>query len=80
MTNPGTNIRTEIQAQATVSRVRVFVDYWNLQLGLNEREASSRGVSDYRFQVRWAEVGPWLARKACAAIGLSVYSFEGVII
>jgi hypothetical protein len=30
--------------QAT--RVRVFVDYWNFQLTLNEREAAARQLAD----------------------------------
>jgi hypothetical protein len=61
-------------------RVRVFIDYWNFQLGINEREAKARGVLDYRFQIRWADVGSWLARKACEAIANPDHSFDGSII
>ena len=63
-----------------VPRVRVFVDYWNFQLSLNERESKSRRSADYRFPIRWSDLGPWLASKACAAIGMSAHSFDGVII
>lgn len=63
-----------------ITRVRVFVDYWNFQLLLNQREAAERGLEDYRFRVDWKRVGPWLARNACAIIGLPAHSFEGVII
>lgn len=69
--------------QATVGqlpRVRVFIDFWNFQLILNEREAKKRNVRDFRFEVDWKIVGPWLARKACAAIGLTEHSFDGVIV
>lgn len=44
--------------------IRVFVDYWNFQLTLNEREASLRGVSDFRFSVDWVQLGRWLAEKS----------------
>lgn len=61
-------------------RVRVFVDYWNFQLTLNEREASARGAADFRFGVDWKILGPWLARKACDVAGVAQHTFEGSII
>ena len=55
-----------------VQRVRVFVDYWNFQLALNEREAKDAKLpmADVRFRVQWGELGPWLARKAASVVGL----------
>jgi len=47
-----------VSASTTSLRVRVFVDYWNFQLALNEREAERRGAPDYRFRVAWFKVGP----------------------
>jgi len=61
-------------------RIRVFIDFWNFQLSLNEREAAKRKVDDYRFEVDWKSVGPWLAQKAAAVMGTSSHSFDGVII
>jgi uncharacterized LabA/DUF88 family protein len=60
-------------------RVRIFVDYWNFQLTLNERAAASKGLSDYRFQIDWRALGPWLAKRACEETGLcaSGHSFDG---
>lgn len=79
MDQPVIPINTGPQA---VIRVRVFVDYWNFQLTINQLEASAQGLNDYRFKVDWREVGPWLARKACEAIGIDPknHSFDGVII
>ncbi len=57
-----------------VPRVRVFVDYWNFQLTLNEV------TGDNRFKVDWRGLGPWLANKACQAMGIGDHSFDGVII
>lgn len=62
------------------ARVRVFVDYWNFQITMNEKEGAERGIVDYRFSVDWIKLGPWLAKKACQAITVSNFSFEGVII
>jgi len=59
-------------------RIRVFVDYWNFQLTINKREASERGIVDYRFEVDWLGLGPWLARKACERIQITDYSFDGI--
>jgi uncharacterized LabA/DUF88 family protein len=61
-------------AARQVSRIRVFVDYWNFQLTLNEVS----GIR--RFKVDWRGLGPWLAKKACEAVNIDTYSFEGVII
>jgi hypothetical protein len=55
-------------------RVRVFVDYWNFQLTLNEVSG------DNRFKVDWRGLGPWLANKACQSVGIGDHSFDGVII
>jgi uncharacterized LabA/DUF88 family protein len=65
---------------ADPARVRVFVDYWNFQLTLNQREAKARSVADHRFHVDWKKLGPWLAEKACQAASITAHSFEGVII
>lgn len=73
------------EASATGSRgpvrIAVFVDFWNFQLSLNEREARQQGVSDRRFKVNWKDLGPWLAEKAHALLkDPSPHSFEGVIV
>jgi uncharacterized LabA/DUF88 family protein len=55
------------------TRVRVFVDYWNFQLSINEREGG-------RFQIDWRKIGPWLAAKACGVANITNHTFDGVII
>ncbi|MGH8285783.1 MAG: hypothetical protein ACRETT_08455 [Steroidobacteraceae bacterium] len=61
-------------------RVRVFVDYWNFQLTLNQKDGATRGERDTRFAIDWRKLGPWLAGKACEIVGVSrdAYSFDGV--
>ena len=56
------------------ARVRVFIDYWNFQLTMNEVSGEDR------FMIDWKNLGPWLAGKACESVGVGDHSFEGVII
>jgi len=64
------------------TRTRVFVDYWNFQLTLNELEGKHTGADDVRYSIDWKKLGPWLAEKACEVVGLKPenHSFEGVIV
>lgn len=63
----------------TPVRVRIFIDYWNFQLTLNERVAKARGLGDFRFQIEWRKLGPWLAKRACEVSGICTngHSFDG---
>lgn len=64
------------------ARVRVFIDYWNFQLTINEIESKARGIEDYRFRIDWRAVGPILAGAACELVSVQLpqRSFDGVII
>jgi uncharacterized LabA/DUF88 family protein len=35
-------------------------------------------MPDYRFEVDWLGLGPWLVRKACERIQITDYSFDGI--
>jgi len=61
-------------------RIRVFIDYWNLQLTLNDRESETTGQDDTRFLVRWRDFPSWVAGKAAELLGVSEFSYEGAII
>jgi len=63
-----------------ITRVRVFIDYWNFQLSLNELEAIEKSVLDYQFKIDWKKLGSFLAEKACETVGIGTFSFDGVII
>lgn len=64
------------------TRVRVFVDFWNFTLGLNQAESDRRGQDPrtFRFQIDWIKTGRWLAERAAesAQIPLADCSFDGV--
>ncbi len=57
--------------------IRVFIDYWNFQLTLNQQEASFRGLADYRCKVDWFGIGRWLADKGRIMVGASQMDFGG---
>jgi uncharacterized LabA/DUF88 family protein len=59
------------------TRIRVFVDYWNFQLRLNELEARERGVADHRFHIDWKELGLRLGELAAQAARVDAWTFEG---
>lgn len=49
--------------------IRVFVDFWNFQLTLNEREASLQNLPDFRFSIDLVNLGRWLAEKGRIILG-----------
>jgi uncharacterized LabA/DUF88 family protein len=61
-------------------RFRLFVDFWNLQLTLNEREAKSLGSSDEKFKIDWLTLPTCLVDGAATLVGAKVHSYEGTII
>ncbi len=63
-----------------IPRIRVFVDYWNLQLTMNERVAEETGQQDARFAIDWRNLSAWLARKAAEVTNTASHQFEGGIV
>ena len=52
-------------------KVRIFIDFWNFQLTLNEQ---SRG-----FKLDWAKLSPWLVQAASNLVGQPL-NFEGTMV
>jgi uncharacterized LabA/DUF88 family protein len=69
-----------VAPKGAAPRIRVFVDYWNLQLTLNRLENEATGQADVRFKVDWRGLPVWLSRKAAEVTRIGAYSFEGAII
>lgn len=63
-------------------RIAVFIDYWNLQLTLNQNMAKVRGLADYRAKINWRNVGQIFTTAACEKLGVNpaTVSYEGVYI
>jgi hypothetical protein len=63
-------------------RVAVFVDYWNLQLTLNERMSIANGGADYRAKIDWRGLGSLFAQEAATVVAGAgtAHSFEGTYI
>jgi uncharacterized LabA/DUF88 family protein len=70
-----------IQPAAAIpsARVRIFVDFWNLQLTINEKESQTKGSPDERFFIDWEELPKVLVKKAGEVIA-SQTSYEGTAV
>lgn len=69
-----------VLTHASTPRIRVFVDYWNLQLTLNERVSFAEGKPDVRFPIAWPRFPVWVAGEAARVAGLESYSYDGTIV
>jgi hypothetical protein len=69
-----------VAALGGTPRIRVFVDYWNLQLTLNDLEGKLTGEEDVRFKVDWKGLPFRLAREAASIAQVVNYVSEGAII
>lgn len=56
------------------NRVRVFVDFWNLTLGMNRKIEASRQAP---FFFDWEKLPAWLASEAARVCGLGSPVYEG---
>lgn len=70
----------EENVRRSVPRIRVFVDYWNLQITLNDKEGTLKGQKDYRFQINWRDFPSWVAGEAAKVAKLADFTYEGAII
>jgi len=61
-------------------RFRIFVDFWNLQITMNEREAANRGTADERFSFDWLKFPACVIRESAALVGVAGVMYEGTII
>jgi uncharacterized LabA/DUF88 family protein len=64
------------EAQAS-TRILVMVDYWNLQLTMNEKVRLVTGASDPRFKFDWRKLPAWLVNQASKELGVSTATYVG---
>lgn len=65
----------DLVTPTTGSRIRVFIDFWNLQLTMNQRLYKATGLS--RFDFDWQKLPRWLVEEAARKCTISSPSFEG---
>lgn len=58
-------------------RFRVFVDFWNLQLTLNDREAATTGRKPSGFLIDWCRLPDCLVQEAAKLLRVTDFSYEG---
>ena len=62
------------------TRFRLFFDFWNFQLTLNEHEAKASGVRNARFPIDWTSLPQRVVQEAAQVVGASSYSYEGSLV
>lgn len=64
------------EGSSATQRVRIFVDFWNLQITMNEREHMVAGAENFQFD--WSELPRWLVKKAAEKCELPGLAYEGM--
>jgi len=75
--SPATGSRSMVAGSV---RFRVFIDYWNLQLSLNQRESQATRRPDCRFSIDFKTLPTCLTQHAASLVNASHFSYEGAII
>jgi uncharacterized LabA/DUF88 family protein len=70
---PGTTVTLPL-------RIRVFIDFWNLQILLNEREVEATKKQDAKFFIDWREFPEAMVRKAVALLKAQAFTYDGTIV
>lgn len=61
-------------------RMRVFIDFWNLQILLNHREADATSVPGTKFRIDWQRLPQSLVKRAASLLGATSYTYDGTIV
>ena len=75
----GLQLADEIRRRL-VPRSRVVVDYWNLQVTLNDKERAVNNQPNYRFQINWRDFHSGVAGEAAKIAKLADFTYDGAII
>lgn len=60
-------------------RVRIFVDYWNFQLTINESIDALLGTKHSKFPIDWCKFPLWITAKVATLMG-NECSYDGMIV
>jgi len=71
---------TAISSLSGHTRFRIFIDYWNLQLTLNERDSVSPNAQASRFEIDFRSLPTCLVAEAAILVQASSHSYEGTMI
>lgn len=56
----------------------LFVDYWNVEIGLNQAEQDREGGQGTNFSVDWEKLPKWLYERAKRELGSQQYEYAGM--
>jgi uncharacterized LabA/DUF88 family protein len=61
-------------------RIRLFVDFWNLQILLRQREAEATQGKSKNVRIDWNKLPTALVRRAASILNASNFSYDGTIV
>lgn len=61
-------------------RLQIFVDFWNLQLTLNQHEAKALGVKQTAFGIDWIKFPGVLVKEAARVLSTSNTAYAGMAV
>ncbi len=76
---PTTNIVPAAQSSNHI-RFRLFVDFWNVQLTLNEHESTMTARKDSKFHIDWLKFPDCLVKEAVKIVQASSFTYSGAIV
>jgi uncharacterized LabA/DUF88 family protein len=77
------SIATAQLAGTTVTlplRIRVFIDFWNLQILLNEREGKATSNPAAKFMIDWRELPEAMVGKAVSLLKVPSHTYDGTTV
>jgi uncharacterized LabA/DUF88 family protein len=60
------------------TRLRIFVDFWNFQLTINEEERLYANDTTVRFEIDWLLLPQVLTAEAAKLLSIANYTYEGM--
>lgn len=61
-------------------RIRLFIDFWNLQILLRERETEATNGKSRNVRIDWNQLPQALVRRAASMLGAINHSYDGTIV
>ena len=61
-------------------RIRLFIDFWNLQILLRQREVEATNGKSRNVRIDWNKLPQALARRTGAVLNATNFSYDGAIV
>jgi hypothetical protein len=73
-------VQAGVAAMVAPTRFQIFVDFWNLQITLNDYEAKAIGQGRASFQIDWTKLPSVFVREAVRMVDVKDFAFSGMLV